>query len=88
MDKSKKDLISLAEAKAKNLTLAEFKKIQLENWYLAKAFCNKLKVDKGDFYISSYGKRIGYFKTEEEAITYGSEVLGQHEEDFMVYKSE
>ena len=88
MDKSEKDLIAFVEAKAKNMTLAEFKKIQQENWYLAMAFCNKLKVDKGDFFISNYGNHIGYFKTEEEAITYGSEVLGQFDEDFMVYKSE
>ena len=52
------------------------------------AFCKNLKVDKGNFYISNYGKHIGYFKTEEEAIIYGSEVLGKYEEDFIVYKSE
>ena len=89
MNQSQKDMILSAESKVKNMTLAEFEKIQLENWYLQRAFCEHLKVEEGNFCIHCFGNTIGYFKTYEDAMTYGCNVLcGPNEDSFIISESE
>jgi len=78
-------LVSYSEAKVKDMTLEEFEKIQQENWYLTRAFCNKLQVEEGKYYISTYGRMYKYFKTREDAETYGSALFG---DDYAIYKND
>jgi hypothetical protein len=77
-------LVAYSEARVKDMTLEEFEKIQQENYYLIRAFCNKLQVEEGDYYISNYGRIHKYFKTREDAVTYGSALFGD-DDQYAIY---
>tara|TARA_R100001460_G_scaffold19735_1_gene40973 strand:+ start:13845 stop:14102 length:258 start_codon:yes stop_codon:yes gene_type:complete len=80
-------LVSYSEAKVKDMTLEEFEKIQQENWYLTRAFCNKLQVEEGKYYISRYGRKYKYFKTHKDAVTFGSNIFG-NEDEYGIYEND
>ena len=77
-------LVAYSELKVEDMTLEEFQRIQQEHWHLTWEFCNRLIVEEGEYYISNYGTMHKYFKTYEDAVTYGSALFG-NDDQYAIY---